>query len=371
MTDLGREMARSMRIDWDASRVQAGRLGLHARRRRRTIVRASAIATIGLAAIAWVMLPRGSAQSTSTAATANATPTAASPAEPTASTAVASLPVAPSTTAPPVAPPTTAPPVAPTAIPLSPDSRVTIVSDDPAVVALAAGAARFEVGARELRVIAGGVSIVALSAKFAASRSEQRVRVEVIEGSVRVRWDDRERELAAGQTASFPPERARRAKQPIVPSAIASWRDLARDGEFAKANAALVLPDAPPVRDVPDDLLLVADVKRLTHHAAEAVAPLRQILRDHVSDPRAPLAAFTLGRVLLDLDRAGEAAEAFAQADALAPDGPLAEDAIARQVEALARDGNTALAHQVAERYVSRFPDGRKLRSVRRFGRLE
>src|SRR6185503_14771644 len=214
--------------------------------------------------------------------------------------------------------------------------------------------------ARELRVVAGKVNIVALSAKFAASRSEQRVRVEVLEGSVRVRSDDREREIGAGQTASFPPEPAHRAKQPTTSAAVASWRELARDGEFAKANAALVLPDAPPVRDIPDDLLLLADVKRLTHHAAEAVAPLRQIVRDHASDPRAPLAAFTLGRVLLDLDRAGEAAEAFAQADALAPDGPLAEDAIARQIEALARDGNPALAHEVAERYVSRFPAGRK-----------
>ena len=358
MTDLGREMARSMRIEWDASRVQAGRLGLHARRRRRKIVRASALATIGLAAIAWVVLPRSATTSTSTAATPHVTPTAATP---NASTAVASTPLAPPVTAPQAA--------TPTATPLDRESRVRTISDDPHVIELA-GAARFEVGTRELRVVAGKVNIVALSAKFAASRSEQRVRVEVLEGSVRVRWDDHERELAAGQTASFPPEPARRAK-PIAPATVASWRELARDGEFAKANAALVLPDAPPVRDIPDDLLLLADVKRLTHHAAEAVAPLRQIVRDHASDPRAPLAAFTLGRVLLDLDRAGEAAEAFAQADALAPDGPLAEDAVARQVEALARDGKTTLAHELAERYVSRFPDGRKIRSVRRFGRLE
>jgi hypothetical protein len=53
------------------------------------------------------------------------------------------------------------------------------------------------------------------------------------------------------------------------------------------------------------------------------------------SDPRAPLAAFTLGRVLLrELARPREAAAAFAQARALAPRGPFVEDALAREVEA-------------------------------------
>jgi transmembrane sensor len=114
--------------------------------------------------------------------------------------------------------------------------------------------------------------------------------------------------------------------------------------------------------------LLVADIKRLSHHAAEAVAPLRQILRDHASDPRAPLAAFTLGRVLLDeLSRPAEAAAAFAQADSLSPRGPLAEDAVARQVEALAKSGDAKGARLIAEQYVERFPHGRKLRSVRRY----
>src|SRR5262249_44492890 len=114
------------------------------------------------------------------------------------------------------------------------------------------------------------------------------------------------------------------------------------------------------------------DVMRLSHHPDEAVAPLRQILDEHADDPRAPLAAFTLGRMFLDeLDRPRDAADAFATCQRLAPDGALAEDALAREVEAWASAGEAVAAKLLAERYVRKFPDGRKLRSVRKLGGLE
>jgi transmembrane sensor len=148
-----------------------------------------------------------------------------------------------------------------------------------------------------------------------------------------------------------------------------SWRDLAHDGEYDRAYAAL--QHTGPVRDQTEELLLAADVARLSHHPMDALAPLRQVVRDHARDPRASLAAFTLGRVLLDeLGRPAEAAASFGDAVRLAPDGPMTEDAIAREVEALSRAGDPA-AHQLAEDYVARYPQGRKLRSVRRFGGLE
>ena len=43
----------------------------------------------------------------------------------------------------------------------------------------------------------------------------------------------------------------------------------------------------------------------------------------------------------------------------------------ARQVEALSRAGDSSAALQLAEDYVRRFPSGRKLRSVQRFGGLK
>jgi transmembrane sensor len=160
------------------------------------------------------------------------------------------------------------------------------------------------------------------------------------------------------------------ARPPASPTAAQTregWRELARDGEYDRAYAVIAA-----VRDEPEELLLAADVKRLSHHPAEAIEPLRAVVRDHASDPRAPLAAFTLGRVLLEeLGRPAEAADAFADAVRLAPSGPMAEDALAREVEAQSRAGEPAAAKRLAQQYVAQFPTGRKLKSVRRFGALE
>jgi hypothetical protein len=75
----------------------------------------------------------------------------------------------------------------------------------------------------------------------------------------------------------------------------------------------------------------------------QAIPYLRRLLRDHPGDARAPLAAFTLGRILLaELGQPTEAADAFALARRLAPRGPMASHALAREVEAAARGGDAA-----------------------------
>ncbi len=381
MSALGRDMARAVRVDWNRTRSRDAELGLRKRQRRRAIVRTSGAGALALAVCA-VALWRAHDDA----------------AQPLVAWQPPTL-VVPSTLAVPAVTPSAmaieadrAPTLQladrSTATPGGAGSQLRVVVDDVvrAEVELVAGTGRFDIvanPARTFRVAAGTVHVESFSAKFGAARFEQRVRVEVWEGSVRVAWDDQERELVAGQTATFPPEtppsrRAERTSGRSRPQAVktataadTSWRDLARQGEYTKAYAVLAKPDAPPVRDVPEELLLAADVKRLSRHPAEAVAPLRQIVRDHASDPRAPLAAFTLGRVLLDeLDRPADAAAAFGQASALAPDGALAEDALARRVEALSKAGDASGARQLAEQYVARFPDGRKLGSVRRFGKL-
>ncbi|HEX5064036.1 MAG TPA: hypothetical protein VFV99_31870 [Kofleriaceae bacterium] len=171
------------------------------------------------------------------------------------------------------------------------------------------------------------------------------------------------------------PQPAASSGEPAVPSRrrviaqraeFSTWRELARVGEYERAYEVL-----DGVHENADDLLMIADVMRLSHHPAEATEPLRRVVRDHADDPRASLAAFTLGRVLLDdLGEAREAAGAFADAIRLAPQGPLAEDALARRVEALARAGDTDEAHALAFQYLDQFPRGRWLRMVRRFGGL-
>jgi transmembrane sensor len=162
------------------------------------------------------------------------------------------------------------------------------------------------------------------------------------------------------------------AAEPGAPPPQATWRDLAVEGRFDQAYARLsAVPEEALAAD-PGGLLLAADVFRLTAHPRAALAPLRRVLEGHAADPRAPLAAFTLGRVLLDdLGEPREAAGAFRAAGDLDPDGSLAEDALAREVEAWSRVGEPSLARDRAQQYVRSFPEGRRLRLVKRFGGLE
>jgi len=100
----------------------------------------------------------------------------------------------------------------------------------------------------------------------------------------------------------------------------------------AAPSHAAVLPETV------ETLLAAADAARLQGRPTDAVAPLTAILTRFPSDPRAPVAAFQLGRVLDDdLHDPAAAAAAFSRALALDPRGPLAPDAAARARAALDR----------------------------------
>jgi transmembrane sensor len=155
----------------------------------------------------------------------------------------------------------------------------------------------------------------------------------------------------------------------VKPAPPQTWTALAQSGDFDAAWSAMKTAPAP--RDEPAELLLAADVARLSRHPDQALAPLRRVLEAHAKDPRAPLAAFTLGRVLLDdLGRPKEAAAAFERARGLAPEAPLAEDALAREVEALSR-AQSPEAKARADLFVQRYPSSPRLRAVRHFGGLK
>ena len=99
---------------------------------------------------------------------------------------------------------------------------------------------------------------------------------------------------------------------------------------------------------------------------------LQRLLGDHPRDPRAPYAAFILGRVLLEeLHRPREAAAAFARVEALDANTPLVQDALAREVESWARAGELDRARQAAGTYLGRYPNGRRADEVRRYSRME
>jgi transmembrane sensor len=226
---------------------------------------------------------------------------------------------------------------------------------------------------RQVRVEADEVSVEVLGTRFLVERVDARVHVVVDHGVVRVTWRAQAHTLRPGEDAWFPPTETATSADPhsdanegepkasaptpaavpevthapakspktprlrVAPAARAdTWKTLAHAGEFEQAWAEL--QKSLPPRDEPAELLLAADVARLSHHPEQALAPLNRIVEQHLADPRAPLAAFTLGRVLLDdLGRPREAAAAFEQVRTLAPEMPSAEDALARQIEALFR----------------------------------
>lgn len=280
--------------------------------------------------------------------------------------------------------------------PLGPASIVQRHEDSKAraLVELVRGRARFTVTkdpARAFRVFAGPVTVEVIGTVFVVERAADTVHVQVERGRVRVSRGQENTELGAGEARFFSalaPLPAAPAPEPLVaadagvappevlepkraPAATGhDWRSSARAGDFELAYRALENAGNAAVRDEPGDLLLAADVARMSRHPQAAVPRLTRIVAAHRSDPRAPLAAFTLGRVLLEeLGRPHEAANLFADARALDRSGELAEDALAREVEAWSRSGDGTRARQRAEEYQQLYPNGRRLRSVLRYGR--
>jgi transmembrane sensor len=186
---------------------------------------------------------------------------------------------------------------------------------------------------RVFRVHAGSVTAEVVGTVFRVVRLPGEARVEVVSGKVRVTHDGQDTLLAAGSSVTvadqgvevsaamaspLSPSAAPRVtadSRPMATTAAANplpWRELARAAEFERAYASLQRVGRTDVQDNPEDLLLAADVARLSRHPAEAVPHLRGVIARHRHDPRAPLSAFTLGRVLLEsLGRPGEAATAF------------------------------------------------------------
>lgn len=294
-------------------------------------------------------------------------------------------------------------------------------------VRLKAGVARFQVEhrgpARPFQVLAKSVLVQVVGTVFTVAVEPGGVRVAVEGGVVRVRdaalnESGKSRELHAGDQAFFPDSQG--TIQPVVaepaaptvapalsplpvtsaspspdPSAAPDsgvnegitpeeltlqptqqkgvvWRGLAQQGDYRAALVALDREGPAAVRDDPKDLLLAADSARLGGRPDRATHWLDQVVRRHGRSSMAPLAAFTLGRVLLEqLGRPAEAARAFVSAQRLAPGGALAEDALAREVESWSRAGDPATAHQRGEEYQRRYPHGRRIKAVRAHAGLE
>jgi tetratricopeptide (TPR) repeat protein len=160
-------------------------------------------------------------------------------------------------------------------------------------------------------------------------------------------------------------------QQRVVPRrqvAAARWVALATEKRFDEAYGLLQKVSIRELDD-PDDLLLAADVVRQAGRPEQAVPFLERVVKDHPRELCAQLAGFSLGKVYLDsLNEPALAAQSFARVRDAAPTGGLAQDALAREVEAWSRAGESARAHASALEYLRLYPNGRRLSAVKDLG---
>jgi len=95
--------------------------------------------------------------------------------------------------------------------------------------------------------------------------------------------------------------------------------------------------------------LAAADTARSAGRRSESVALLRRLLSQAPDDARAPLAAFTLGRILFDgTGAAGRGGAGLRRGARSGPGGSVCEDALAREAEAWNKAGDPGKAAERA-----------------------
>jgi transmembrane sensor len=261
-------------------------------------------------------------------------------------------------------------------IDLAPSARLEVVDNSGRafVSVLHAGRATFEVrpdGPRRWTIEAGLASVEVVGTRFSVTREPTSVEVAVEHGIVLVRGErvpDRIQRLTAGQRL--------RVSAPDPTPALTSVRP---DGLPDPVPAGVDgVPSAVPDRGTPvrsasaalgfDALLGRADAERRAGNLRAAEATLDAAVAAAPDRGRAALAAFTLGKLLLDgSGRPADAARAFSRAVTLGPPAAIAEDALARLVEAEGRAGHIERARTAARQYAARYPNGPKLYAVNRW----
>lgn len=277
---------------------------------------------------------------------------------------------------------------APVVIPLDDGSRLELASQTvlktekgPAnrvELTLESGRVTFDVkpnGPRAWRVDAGPVVVRVLGTRFTVARSGDAVEVTVERGKVHVTHTSGTRLLTAGESFATANRAARGARDAVDASTSAPLPSPA-------APALLPSPAAPAPAPVPPhaassrttdpsplpDPMARADALRGSGRSSEAVTLLRDVV--DAGDRRAPLAAFTIGKVHAeDLGDPSGGARWFERAIALGLPSGLDEEAHARAVECFARAGARVDAARAARQYESRFPEGRHLARVKEWSR--
>ena len=242
-------------------------------------------------------------------------------------------------------------------------SEVVIAEAGPerARLLLRRGGARFDVVPnpdRRFSVDVGPVTVEVLGTEFDLDREGDRVHVQVIRGTVAVSWSGGREVLTKGEQGVFPPEGA-----PAVPQKPGTDVEPTEAVEPVEAVVA-PRPTKRPKHDV-EALLDAADAARRAGKSDRALSILQRVVREHRRDPRAPLAAFTMGRIEQARGHHKSAARHFARVRTLGKNS-LSEHALAREVEALDASGQRGKAQVRAQEYLRKHPKGPRAAQVRR-----
>ena len=111
--------------------------------------------------------------------------------------------------------------------------------------------------------------------------------------------------------------------------------------------------------------MMLADIARRAGHPGEAMPIYAQVVTRSPTDVRAPVAAFSRGRLQL-AGAPADAAESFAFVRGHPAAAALFEEATALEAGARSRAGQGTRARAIAAEYLARFPQGRHSESMLR-----
>jgi hypothetical protein len=140
-----------------------------------------------------------------------------------------------------------------------------------------------------------------------------------------------------------------------------AWRRLLASGRLAEGLHAAERADFQHVCQIATsrELLALGDAARLFGSHARAVVALRALRQRFPGTADAATAAFKLGLVAFEKQRAyAEAARWFETCLREQPAGPLMGDSVGRLMEARLRGGDLTGARADAQQYLRRFPEG-------------
>jgi hypothetical protein len=147
----------------------------------------------------------------------------------------------------------------------------------------------------------------------------------------------------------------------IRPSEPPKWKELFEKGDYSGAMAAAEaagLDEMLATADL-DDLTKLADAARYARKGGDATRILVAVRARFAGSERSRIAAFLLGRVSMEIEGSPrDARRWFETYLAEDPDGPLAEEALGRLIDARKEAGARAGAREAATLYLTRHPDG-------------